>query len=235
MARQDPLTDNPEQNTYRQESILFQLIKLGDLPSLEKQLKSARFPMVSGTYATTPLRQAKNLFIVTVTKAGMLGAIPGGGDVEKVYQLINMYIRECEQLQNIDAVYALMFSMLQGFCRITGESKLPEELSADMYAGVNFIRAHTNEPIGVEDVARHIGRSESYLASHFRQELGTSVGAYITECKLEKARSLLRHSDRTLAEISAYLCFSSQSYFQNVFKKQFGVTPTQYRRKHRGL
>lgn len=36
----------------------------------------------------------------------------------------------------------------------------------------------------------------------------------------------------TLAEISSYLCFSSQSYFQNVFKKEYGVTPMQYRRQH---
>ena len=50
-------------------------------------------------------------------------------------------------------------------------------------------------------------------------------------CKLEEAKSLLTHSDKTLSEISNYLCFSSQSYFQNVFKQKFGLTPKQYRDK----
>ena len=49
---------------------------------------------------------------------------------------------------------------------------------------------------------------------------------------IENYKSLLHYTDMTLAEISCYLCFSSQSYFQNVFKKEYGVTPMQYRRQH---
>ncbi len=63
----------------------------------------------------------------------------------------------------------------------------------------------------------------------FREELGFHVSAYITRCKLEEAKSLLAYSERPLSEISAYLCFSSQSYFQNQFKKQYGITPLKYR------
>ena len=46
---------------------------------------------------------------------------------------------------------------------------------------------------------------------------------------LEEAKSLLTYSDKTLSEISNYLCFSSQAYFQTVFKKKYGLTPKQYR------
>ncbi|MDE6963676.1 MAG: helix-turn-helix domain-containing protein, partial [Lachnospiraceae bacterium] len=49
-------------------------------------------------------------------------------------------------------------------------------------------------------------------------------------CKLEEARALLAYTDKSLSEISHYLCFSSQAYFQNVFKKKFGITPGEYRR-----
>ena len=53
--------------------------------------------------------------------------------------------------------------------------------------------------------------------------------------RLEEARNLLTHSEKSLAEISNYLCFSSQAYFQNVFKKKFGITPTQYRKDSRKM
>ena len=75
-------------------------------------------------------------------------------------------------------------------------------------------------------------KSRAYLFKKFRQELKSTIGAYITECKLRESRSLLQYTDKSLGKISSYLCFSSQSYFQNVFKKYNGVTPLEYRRIH---
>ncbi|MBO6094387.1 MAG: helix-turn-helix transcriptional regulator, partial [Oscillospiraceae bacterium] len=75
--------------------------------------------------------------------------------------------------------------------------------------------------------------SSSYLMRRFKAEVGMSVGDYITKCKLEEACDLLVYGSRSLAEISAYLGYSSQSYFQNVFKKQYGMTPMQYRKANR--
>ena len=57
------------------------------------------------------------------------------------------------------------------------------------------------------------------LFQKFQQELGSAIGAYITERKLREAKSLLRYTDKSLGEVSSYLCFFSQSYFHNVFKK----------------
>ena len=62
------------------------------------------------------------------------------------------------------------------------------------------------------------------------EELGFTVSTFITRCKLEEARRLLQYTNKPLSVISNYLCFSSQSHFQNTFKKKFGVTPLQYRK-----
>ena len=94
---------------------------------------------------------------------------------------------------------------------------------------IQFITHHINESIRVGDVAEHIGRSRSYLTNKFKKELGFDVCSFIMRCKLEEAKSLLTYSDKTLSEISNYLCFSSQAYFQTVFKKKYSLTPTQYR------
>lgn len=86
------------------------------------------------------------------------------------------------------------------------------------------------------DLCERRGRSHrekpSYVAKKFKDDLGINVGAFISRCKLEEAKSLLAYTAKPLSEISSLLCFSSQSYFQNVFKKQYGVTPLQYRKQH---
>lgn len=57
------------------------------------------------------------------------------------------------------------------------------------------------------------------------------MSEFIMRCKLEEAKALLAYTDKPISEISSYLCFSSQAYFQNVFKKKYGITPNAYRRK----
>ncbi|MDO4284773.1 MAG: AraC family transcriptional regulator [Eubacteriales bacterium] len=218
-------------NTYYFELELYQLIKEGDPEKLKRFLHADRLALQEGKMAQTPLRHSKNIFISTAVKAGILGAIPGGCDVEKTYLLVDYYIQECERLQTIDEIHQLQYVMIMDFCRRSGISQIPEGISRDVYQCMSYIRSHTNESISVEDAAAHVNRSSSYMMKHFKSELGIHMGAYMMRCKLEEAKSLLTHSEKSLAEISSYLCFSSQSYFQNVFKKQYGITPSQYRQK----
>ncbi|WP_442862488.1 helix-turn-helix domain-containing protein [Bacillus sp. USDA818B3_A] len=47
---------------------------------------------------------------------------------------------------------------------------------------------------------------------------------------MEEAKDLLAFSDKSISEISNYLCFSSQSHFQKVFKDYYAITPQAYRK-----
>lgn len=220
-------------NSYLWEQELYHVIQNGDQDKLTTLLRNNNtVPLNEGNMAYTPLRNSKNLFIGTVTKVGMLAAIPGGLDVEQTYQLIDTYTKECEQMNSLNEVNTLHYRMAMDFCNRIAENKIPDGISKEVYHCMCYIRNHTNDIISIEDVARLIHHSNSYIIGRFRQELGINIGAYIRRCKLEEAKSLLIYSDKSLSEISNYLCFSSQSYFQNVFKKKYGVTPMQYRKQH---
>lgn len=112
------------------------------------------------------------------------------------------------------------------------QQKLPSGISQELYSCMQFIFTHMNEPISATDVVAFSGKSRAYLFKKFQDGLGISIGAYITECRLREAKSLLRYTDKPLGEISSYLCFSSQSHFQNAFMKHTGVTPNDYRKEH---
>ena len=75
----------------------------------------------------------------------------------------------------------------------------------------------------------HNGKSRAYLCKKFHDELDMGIAAYILRCRLREAKLLLRYTEKPLGEISNFLCFSSQSHFQNVFKKHCEMTPMEYR------
>ena len=146
--------------------------------------------------------------------------------------MIDSYVLDCERAATVPEIDRLQVSAALDFCRRIGEMRLPAGISREVYTCMSYIRNHVNTPLSLDDVAASIGRSVSYTGNLFKKETGQTLGNYIAECRLEEAKSLLYYTDMTLAEISSYLCFSSQSYFQNVFKKEYGVTPMQYRRQH---
>lgn len=232
LKRMEELDKGVYHNTYFFEQRMLEKIKSGNPSALKTFFEEQKHQKLNeGKMAESPLRHAKNLFITAVVKTCFNGAIPGGLDIEKTYQLMDYYIQECEKLTTVEAIGNLMYAMQFDFCQRVGESKIPAGISPDIYSGMNFIRTHVNESITLDDVAAHIHRSPSYVMKKFQQELGIHASAYITRCKLEEARSMLAFTDKPLSEISAYLCFSSQSYFQNLFKKQYGITPLQYRKQ----
>ena len=220
--------------TYFFEQQISNLVKTGN-PTLLRSLlleASKNDNLHEGIVGNTPLRQAKNIFLSLVSQIGKSAAIPGGLDIEQTYQLIDAYSQECEQLTNVSDVTNLQFNMLIDFATRVSQSEIPTNLSLEIYNCIQYINNHINTNITITDVAAHIHRSRTFTIEHFKKELGFNIGEYITHAKIQEAKSLLRYTDKTLSEISSYLCFSSQSYFQNVFKRITGMTPTEYRKQH---
>ena len=152
--------------------------------------------------------------------------------MEDAYRLIDLYTQEAEKCPSVEAVTQLQFNMVMDFTDRVRQAKLPENLSREVFAAVQFIADHAHEPLGIDDVAAAVGMSRSALTQRFRREIGKTITGYITEAKIRDAKRLLRYSDKTFGEIAATLAFSSQAYFQTVFKKETGLTPGEYRRKH---
>ena len=99
---------------------------------MQNFLKNNTLQLEEGRLAKTPIRHAKNLFIVTAIKTAVLGAIPGGVDIEKTYQLLDLYIQECEALQSLEKIQALQYSMILDFCQQAGETKIPAGISREV-------------------------------------------------------------------------------------------------------
>lgn len=227
----DAKENRTRHDTHDFEQQMLALVRHGETEKLHSflmnTLKTA--PLTEGKLADNLLRQAKNLLIGAVTMVGKVAAIKGGLDVEQTYQLIDAYIQECERCQSVDAVKTLQYNMVIDFTDRVNKSRTPTDINPDIHMAVQFIKTHTNALIGIDDIANYIGKSRSWLTKKFRDEMDTTISSFIMHCKLEEAKRLLSYTDRSLIDISNYLNFSSQSYFQNMFKKEFGTTPAKHR------
>lgn len=214
-------------NTYLYEKEYLGYVQNGDVEALKKTFQNVPAFTV-GNLSGNSIRQEKNLFITCITSVTRY-SISGGLDIETAYQLSDSYIQEVEKLSDPAEIELLNLTAILDFATRVRESKIPVDMSPVIYRALQYIGNHTNQLISVADVADELHLNRSTLSKKFKQELGFNISDYIMRRKLEEAKSLLHFTDKTISEISEYLCFSTQSYFQNVFKKKYGMTPKEFR------
>ena len=88
------------------------------------------------------------------------------------------------------------------------------------------------EPLGVDDMAAAAGLSRAHFSREFRRAFGESPHAYLLTRRLERAASLLRYTDRSVADICFSVGLASVGSFTSSFTRTYGVSPTAYRARH---
>lgn len=94
---------------------------------------------------------------------------------------------------------------------------------------ITYIGLHYRDKITLEMIADHVNFSENYLCRVFRDQMGLSLIQYINNVRMNKAAELIMKGHTYIKEISALVGISDQFYFSRMFKKQFGVSPTDYK------
>ena len=121
-------------------------------------------------------------------------------------------------------VYALALPV------IGARQPLPRPETARLKRMLGFIRDHFAEDISPADIAASAGVCERECFRCFRQELGTTPLATLTDFRLRRAAELLRETDRSVSDIAAACGFATSSYFGKVFRRRMNLSPLAYRR-----
>ena len=224
-----PKTED-KHNTIDIEQTLMGYIRRGDVSALKEWAKRA--PIIkSGTLSPDSIRQGKNTFIVSATLASR-EAIRGGLDAEEALSLSDAYIQKCELLNSLETIASLQFHMVVEYAEKVKRLRLGKSPSKLLIDVSNYVQNHLSEPIDIEKLSQAMYLSRTYLAMKFKKETNQTLTEYIMQEKMDEAKRLLRYSNKPLSTISAYLGFSSQSHFSNVFKKYTKLNPNEYRTKH---
>lgn len=96
-----------------------------------------------------------------------------------------------------------------------------------------YIDNHFKENLSLDQLAALVHINKYYLSHAFRKEFNVSPISYLIVRRIQESRFLLTETDHTLSQIAQILGFSSLSYFSQSFRKLEGMSPMDYRKRHR--
>jgi LacI family transcriptional regulator len=100
-------------------------------------------------------------------------------------------------------------------------------------SALEFIASKSHQAISPDDVARAVSTGSRTLQRRFRKYLNRPIAAEIRRVRIERAKREITQSDRPLSEIAIDVGFGEAMRMYEVFRRELGVTPSQYRKQHR--
>ncbi len=143
-----------------------------------------------------------------------------------------------EDRQSDPETDALMYFYLQElFLLLTRHARERRELppssisNEQVLSAARFIHLNYMHSISAADIAAASGFSPNHLSRKFREAAGIGTHEYLIQIRLQHAALALASSEESITQIALRCGFSDSNYFKDVFKKNFGLTPREYRRK----
>ncbi|MBO2944598.1 response regulator [Paenibacillus sp. F411] len=121
--------------------------------------------------------------------------------------------------------------LLQQWWRLMEESGSEGGGSRGVEAMREYMNGHYYEDISLSSLSERFHFSPQYISKKFKEMYNTTVVTYLTELRMEKAASLLSHTEMTVHDIAQRVGYGDENYFGKVFKKHTGFSPLQYRKQ----
>ena len=215
-------------DTYNIENTIAMYVRKGDSENLLNFLFSIKY--IDVRLGNDSLRHFKNASVI-LNNVMYRAAIESGVSKVMCYRLGEINLQQIEACTSLETLNVVAISFAKEYCDQVAKIKRRITQFDDINTVMQYIEENVHNRIKVSEIAKVVFLSPEYLSVKFHQTVGETIPSYINRVKIEKAKELLVLSDMPIGEISEYLAFSSQSYFQNIFKKYCGITPKEYREK----
>lgn len=131
-------------------------------------------------------------------------------------------------------LHALLFKILRAH-NLQQESKKAESVMTwRVLRSIEWLEQHVFQSNArIAQMAAKLGLSSSGLRARFKTETGYTPREYLVRRRMEEAARLLAATNDSITTVAYKLVFSSSQHFSKVFRQQIGISPTNYRRRHR--
>lgn len=136
-------------------------------------------------------------------------------------------VMNTEDMQELERWFVLKISeACQNVLR-----KGAEKSSSLIETAKEYIQVNYSKDISLDDVSRTVNISPYYFSKIFKEDTGEGFVEYLTRIRIDKAKELLTTTEYSMKEICSMVGYADPNYFSRSFKKNVGVTPTEYKRE----
>ncbi len=93
-----------------------------------------------------------------------------------------------------------------------------------------YMKDNFKHPITLEEISKMVGFNPTYFSSLFKKETGMNFLEYLIDIRIEKAKELLKETDKSVSSIAFEVGYSDLKHFSKLFKKLTGLKPSEYRK-----
>lgn len=136
-----------------------------------------------------------------------------------------------EKMERMDEIREFLWRLAEQLMTERKADSSSETKDAVHVARAYIEENYANDSLSVEMLADRVGLSPAYFGKLFGSSMNQSCNDYIQEIRMQKAAELLAGTDRTVNDISMSVGINNTNYFYSLFKKKYGMTPAQYRKK----
>ena len=157
------------------------------------------------------------------------------GSLDEVKSLFNKLVREGEQPDEFSGgnIRGYISELISIFFRMQRKGADIHKKSSPTFveASISFIKNNYTSHITLVDAAKYVSVSSKYLSRTFKKEIGINFKEYLNLYRLKQSeRMILEQPEKSILEIAYDNGFEDSNYFSACFKKQYGVTPSVFKK-----
>ena len=150
-------------------------------------------------------------------------------DAESITDLA-IQMEDSDNIRQLPKIMSLL-PMLAGY-KSTAIASQPHQINESLrrlHSVDSYIVSNYRRKIALDDICRHIGMGKTSFCVFFKSHTGKSFITYLEEYRIDVAKSLLLRSEMPVSDICYESGFNNIPYFNRVFKKFIGLSPTDFR------
>lgn len=142
--------------------------------------------------------------------------------------------REAGYIQSIHALtLKLLVETARSVTQVIANTQLESDIQSTIVREIiHYLKDNYHQPIQIRDIAAQVHMSERHISRLFLQATGKTIKTYLRDLRLDIACNLLLNDNASITKVAQEAGYPDMRYFSTLFRKQFGITPTDFRNQN---